>query len=93
LILTSLPNYLIKYFIICIKLLYRKTSIKLQSIACPTLITAGDIDPVTTIEAAEEMAAHIPDAVKQFEVFENYGHGVHRDDPRVFEVMKAFLTN
>ena len=65
---------------------------QLKTISCPTLITAGDIDPVTTIEAAEEMAAHIPESVKQFEVFENCGHGVHRDDPHAFEVMKAFIT-
>jgi len=31
------------------KLLYRKTSIKLQTIAYPTLITEGYIDPGTSI--------------------------------------------
>lgn len=65
---------------------------QLQSITCPTLITAGDLDPVTPLEAVEEMAAHIPDRVRQFEVFADCGHGVHRDDPRAYEVMKTFLT-
>ena len=44
---------------------------QLESITCPTLIAAGDIDPVTTLEAVEEMAAYIPYAVKQFEFFKN----------------------
>ena len=64
----------------------------LSRITCPTLITAGELDPVTPIVAMDEMAAHIPDAVKRYEVFAGCGHGVHRDDPRAFEVMKQFLT-
>ena len=40
----------------------------------------------------KEMADHIPDRVKQLEVFTQCGHGVHRDDTRAFEVMKKFLT-
>ena len=65
---------------------------QLAAIACPTLVTAGDIDPITPIVAVEEMPAQIPDAVKQFEIFADCGHGVHRDDPRAFEVMKKFLA-
>ena len=65
---------------------------QLAAITCPTLVTAGDIDPITPLAAVEEMAAQIPDTVKQFEVFADCGHGVHRDDPRAFEVMKKFLT-
>ncbi|MFP6837954.1 MAG: alpha/beta hydrolase [Pseudomonadales bacterium] len=65
---------------------------QLAAIACSTLITAGDIDPVTSIAAVEEMAAHIPDTVRQLEVFADRGYGVHRDDPRAFEVMKKFVA-
>jgi proline iminopeptidase len=52
---------------------------QLSAITCPTLVTAGDIDPVTPLVAVEEMAAHIPETVKTFEVFADCGHGVHRE--------------
>mgnify|MGYP001158347869 FL=1 len=65
----------------------------LKSITCPTLITAGDIDPVTPLEGMEEMAAQIPNKIREFELFENCGHGVHRDDPRAFDVMKNFIVD
>ena len=66
---------------------------ELSAIACPTLVTAGDIDPITPIAMVKEMASHIPDAVRQLEVFAQCGHGVHRDDPRAFEVMKKFIAS
>jgi hypothetical protein len=37
------------------------------------------------------MAAHIPSELMEFGLFENCGHGVHRDEPRAFDVMKKFL--
>ncbi len=64
----------------------------LEAISCPTLVTAGDIDPVTPITGVEEMASHIPDSVRQLEVFTDCGHGVHHDDPGAFDVMKKFLV-
>ena len=64
---------------------------QLSSISCPTLVTAGDIDPITPIEAVTEMADHIPDEYLQYEVFEDCGHGVHRDDLRAFAVMTKFI--
>ena len=65
----------------------------LKSITCPTLITAGDIDPVTPLEGMEEMAAQIPNKIRKFELFENCGNGVRRDDPRAFDVMKKFIVD
>lgn len=64
----------------------------LETISCPTLITAGDIDPVTPLAGVKEMADHIPSSIKQLEVFTNCGHGVHRDDTSAFEVMKNFIS-
>jgi proline iminopeptidase len=64
---------------------------KLAAIACPTLVMAGEIDPITPIAMVKEMATYIPDAMRQLEVFADCGHGVHRDDPRAFEVMKKFI--
>ena len=65
----------------------------LKSITCLTLITAGDIDPVTPLEGMEEMAAQIPNKIRKFELFENCGNGVRRDDPRAFDVMKKFIVD
>ena len=64
----------------------------LKAITCPTLITAGDIDPITPLSGVMEMADHVPLKIRELEVFSNCGHGVHRDDQKAFEVMKNFIT-
>ena len=64
----------------------------LEAITCPTLITAGDIDPITPLSGVMEMADHVPLKVRELEVFSNCGHGVHRDDQKAFEVMKSFIS-
>ena len=64
----------------------------LSKIACPTLVTAGELDPITPIEAVREMAECIPSEYVRFESFADCGHGVHQDDPTAFDVMKAFIT-
>ena len=65
---------------------------QLASIDCPTLVTAGTLDPVTPLVGVEEMASHIPDKVRQLEVFSDCGHGVHHDDPSAFDIMKKFIV-
>ena len=50
---------------------------ELDQIRCPTLILAGELDPVTTVVDHEEMAAAIPGS--RLEVFPDAGHGVFRD--------------
>ena len=64
----------------------------LEAITCPTLITAGNIDPITPLSGVMEMADHVPLKIRELEVFSNCGHGVHRDDQKAFEVMKNFIT-
>jgi pimeloyl-ACP methyl ester carboxylesterase len=51
----------------------------LGRIRCPTLILAGEHDPVTTVADHEEMAAAIPGS--RLQVFADAGHGVFRDKP------------
>jgi proline iminopeptidase len=51
----------------------------LDRIRCPTLILAGELDPMTTVLDHEEMAAAIRGS--QLEVFRDAGHGVFRDRP------------
>jgi len=65
----------------------------LGRIACPTLVLAGGLDPITPLVAAREIAAALPAHLARLEVFENAGHGVHRDEPQRAEtVLRQFLS-
>ena len=64
----------------------------LARVACPTLVMAGDRDPITPIAFSETIVAHLPPALVQFERFADCGHGVVRDaTQRHFEVLRAFM--
>lgn len=65
----------------------------LAAIRCPTLVLAGAHDPITPVVCSEEIAAHLPPGLATSEVFEDAGHGVHRDDPSGAETaIRAFLA-
>jgi pimeloyl-ACP methyl ester carboxylesterase len=65
----------------------------LANIACPTLVLAGGLDPITPLVAAREIAAALPANLARLEVFDNAGHGVHRDEPeRAETVLRDFLA-
>jgi pimeloyl-ACP methyl ester carboxylesterase len=60
---------------------------------CPVLVMAGDADPVTPIEDAQDIAAALPPQWVQFERFANVGHGAWRDDAHAaFAVLRRFIT-
>lgn len=64
----------------------------LDRIRCPTLILAGELDPITTIADHEEMTAAIPGS--RLEVFTQAGHGVFRDKPEeALAVIADFLRS
>ena len=66
----------------------------LGRVACPTLVLAGDKDPIIPISLSETMAGCLPQHLIRFERFENCGHGVHRDDPeRAFRVLREFILS
>ena len=50
---------------------------ELGRIRCPTLIIAGELDPITTVADHQDMHARI--AGSRLEVFQGAGHGVFRD--------------
>jgi len=56
----------------------------LGKIKCPTLITAGELDPILPVADSKDIAAAMTPGVARLEVFENAGHGVHRDQPDLF---------
>ena len=65
----------------------------LARIACPTLVLAGAQDPITPLACAEEIAAALPAHLVELRVFDDAGHGVHRDRPeRAEAVTRAFLA-
>jgi pimeloyl-ACP methyl ester carboxylesterase len=60
---------------------------------CPVLVMAGDADPVTPIEDAQDIAAALPPQWVQFERFANVGHGAWRDDAQAaFVVLRRFIA-
>lgn len=65
----------------------------LHSIRCPTLILAGEDDPVCTLADAEDIANAIPSPLVRLERFANAGHGVFRDAPaRALAVIREFIA-
>ena len=67
---------------------------QLSSIRCPTLVTGGEDDPVTTINDAEDIAAAIPANLVRFERFAGAGHGVYRDRPEeFFRILREFMIS
>lgn len=62
----------------------------LADIACPTLVLAGDRDPLARPERARELAAAVPDA--ELNVLEGYGHGFpEQARGRYVELVAPFL--
>jgi proline iminopeptidase len=57
---------------------------QLNRIGCPTLVIAGEDDPITPIEDIEEIAKAMRPELVTLERFANAGHGVYRDCPQAF---------
>jgi pimeloyl-ACP methyl ester carboxylesterase len=67
---------------------------QLARIQCPTLITVGDMDPITPLQNSEDIAAALPANLVRLELFKNAGHGVQRDDPEKFDrVVREFIAS
>jgi pimeloyl-ACP methyl ester carboxylesterase len=66
---------------------------QLTRIKCPTLIVAGEDDPITPVADMEDIAAAIGSHPVRLERFANAGHGVYRDRPGAFfRVLRDFIT-
>jgi proline iminopeptidase len=65
----------------------------LGRIQCPALVLGGEEDPITPIEAQTDIAAAIPKEWVRFERFPGAGHGVFRDDPRGYDVIRDFILS
>jgi pimeloyl-ACP methyl ester carboxylesterase len=66
---------------------------ELAKVVCPTLVTAGRLDPITPLACSEAIAAALPAGLAELVVFDGAGHGVHRDEPeRAEAVLRGFLN-
>ena len=57
---------------------------RLGAIDCPTLVCVGELDPMTSVVAAQEIAEALPAAVARLEVIEGAGHFSWMDAPERF---------
>ncbi len=64
----------------------------LRGIRCPTLILAGENDPVTTLADAEDLAAAIPEKYRHLRRIPDCGHETYLDSPTLtFRAIRDFL--
>jgi pimeloyl-ACP methyl ester carboxylesterase len=62
----------------------------LDQVTCPTMILAGEHDPVATASAARRLAAELPGV--RLHVLPGAGHGIFREDPeRACALLQEFL--
>jgi proline iminopeptidase len=64
----------------------------LAAVRCPTLVLAGALDPITPPSCARAILAALPEGIGELVLFDDAGHGVHRDQPdRAEAVLRRFL--
>jgi proline iminopeptidase len=64
----------------------------LRAIGCPTLVCVGELDPITPVAAAHEIARALPKGRAQLEVIPAAGHFTWRDAPdRYWPVVTDFV--
>jgi proline iminopeptidase len=65
---------------------------QLHRIESPTLVSVGDLDPVTPVGAAQEIVDALPNGMGRLEVIEGGGHFPWLDEPaRVWPVLDEFI--
>jgi pimeloyl-ACP methyl ester carboxylesterase len=66
---------------------------QLHRIKCPTLIVAGEDDPITPLADMEDIAAAMRRGPIRLARFANAGHGVYRDQPEgFFRELRDFIA-
>lgn len=66
----------------------------LSNIRCPTLLLAGELDPVCPVAYQEALLEHLPRHLVRFELMADCGHGTYRDQPeRTMAVLREFLAD
>jgi pimeloyl-ACP methyl ester carboxylesterase len=64
----------------------------LGAVRCPTLVIAGEDDPICTIESMQDVVAALPAEHVRFERIPKAGHMANLDDPdRFFGLVRDFI--
>ena len=64
------------------------------AVVCPTLVLAGEDDPVSPAAAARRLPAVLTSTATQVEVLAGVGHGVFRQAPqKSFDALRTFLRD
>jgi proline iminopeptidase len=67
---------------------------QLDAIRCPTLVLAGEDDPVTPVADSEDIVAELNADIVRFERFKDAGHGVWIDHhERALATIRNFITS
>lgn len=67
---------------------------QLGQVTCPTLVLAGEHDPVATASTARRLTTAISNASVELHVLPGVGHGVFREAPdRSFALLRSFVTH
>ena len=65
----------------------------LGRVSCPTLVMAGEQDPITPIAFSEEIVARLTGCDVRFERFTRSGHGIVGDETaRAMQVIREFIA-
>lgn len=66
---------------------------QLRRVDVPTLVSGGELDPVTPVEAAEEVVAALPEGLARLEVIEGAGRFTWTDAPeRYWPMLVEFIA-
>ena len=66
---------------------------RLAGVTCPTLVCAGELDPMTSVAVHQEIADALPAGVARLEVIEGAGHFTWKDAPdRYWPLLIDFVT-
>jgi pimeloyl-ACP methyl ester carboxylesterase len=66
---------------------------QLGGVACPTLVCTGELDPITPVAAAREIASALPEGTARLEILPDAGHFPWMDVPdRYWALLSEFVT-
>jgi len=67
---------------------------ELSRVRCPTLVLAGEQDPVLPFTGSEELVSCLPKELVRFERFPDCAHDLHAEQPeRAMAVMESFIRD
>ena len=66
----------------------------LALVQCPTMVIAGEIDPICPLEAMQDVVDALPPDLVRYERIPNAGHMANDDDPeRFFALVRGFILS